>query len=167
MLGACPIGSTRKPNTEETAMRQIPYAMRFTGNVAPASADGSVLRAATTAPSAAITAVVGSGGLEAAIAPVPGDPAAFESEVTFTGATSFLETGSIAFGDGNRLRFSTVGSGYLADGAEPGVKHGAVTWQVDGGEGQFAGARGLITSNFTVGADGAVADHHFGLLYLP
>jgi hypothetical protein len=38
---------------------------------------------------------------------------------------------------------------------------------VTGGEGRFAGARGLITSNFTVSGDGEVADHHFARLYLP
>jgi hypothetical protein len=39
-------------------------------------------------------------------------------------------------------------------------------WQVDGGEGQFAGARGLITSNFFVSETGEVTDCHFGLLFV-
>jgi hypothetical protein len=64
--------------------------------------------------------------------------------LTVTGETSFLESGSIRFADGNhRLRFSTVGQGYLADSPEPKLKSGAVMWKVDGGEGQFAGASGL------------------------
>ena len=40
-------------------------------------------------------------------------------------------------------------------------------WQVDSGEGQFAGASGLITSNFTVGEAGEVVDHHVGLIFVP
>jgi hypothetical protein len=42
-----------------------------------------------------------------------------------------------------------------------------VVWTVTGGDGAFAGARGLITSNFTVGADGDVVDDHVVRVYLP
>jgi hypothetical protein len=37
---------------------------------------------------------------------------------------------------------------------------------VAGGEGQFAGATGLITSNFFVGENGEVTDHHFGVIFV-
>lgn len=90
-----------------------------------------------------------------------------ESEVTVTGATSFQEVGTIAFGAGHRLRFATVGSGYLGAGPDPARRHGAVTWRVEGGEGRFAGARGLITANVLVGADLAVTAHHLGVLFVP
>jgi hypothetical protein len=40
-------------------------------------------------------------------------------------------------------------------------------WRVHGGDGQFAGATGLITSNFFVGENLDVTDHHFGVLLLP
>jgi hypothetical protein len=46
------------------------------------------------------------------------------------------------------LRFATLGSGYLGPGPDDTRRHGAGVWRVEGGEGQFAGARGLITSNF-------------------
>jgi hypothetical protein len=46
------------------------------------------------------------------------------------------------------------------------VQQGAVTWRIDGGDGQFAGAQGLITSNFLVGPNGEVTDHHLGVIYL-
>ena len=39
-----------------------------------------------------------------------------------------------------------------------------VTWRVDGGEGQFAGVTGLITSNFFVDDRLRVVDHHFGVV---
>ncbi len=43
---------------------------------------------------------------------------------------------------------------------------GAVMWTVTGGDGLFAGAQGLITSNFAVSAGGEVVDHHVARLYL-
>jgi hypothetical protein len=39
-------------------------------------------------------------------------------------------------------------------------------WRVESGEGQFAGARGLVTSNFTLSAAGEVTDNHFGLIFV-
>jgi hypothetical protein len=79
--------------------------------------------------------------------------------VTFTDAAAFLETGAIGFGAGHVLRFGAVGSGYLGPSANPTFKHGTVKWQVEGGEGQFDGASGLVTSNFFVGEDLAVTDY--------
>lgn len=148
-------------------MRELTYAMRFTGRAEPVGEAGNVLRAATSAPSGALSSTVGPDGLTGAFAAAPGEEASFESEVTFTGETSFQETGAVAFGAGNALHFTTVGSGYLGPSADPGRKHGTVMWRIDGGEGQFAGATGLITSNFFVHGDLAVVDHHFGVILLP
>jgi hypothetical protein len=147
-------------------MPYLTYAMQFTGHAVPASPDGTVLKAATTARSSSLTSTVGPDGLAGTLQPAPGGEAAFASEVTFTGETSFQEVGTIAFGIGHSLRFSTVGSGYLGSSPDPALKHGTVMWHVDGGEGQFAGATGLITSNFFVGEDLAVTDHHFGIIFL-
>jgi hypothetical protein len=44
---------------------------------------------------------------------------------------------------------------------------GAVTWHVERGEGQLAGASGLIISNFCVSATGEVTDYHCGVLWGP
>ncbi len=148
-------------------MHQMLYAMRFSGQAEAASADGKVLKAATSAPSSTLTSVVGSDGLTSKLSPIAGADATFTSDVTFTGDTSFLEVGAIAFGEGNALRFSTVGSGYLAPSADPTRKQGTVMWRVDQGEGQFAGASGLITSNFFVDEHLGVVDHHFGVLLIP
>jgi hypothetical protein len=147
-------------------MRQLIYAMRFTGQANPANSDGTVLKAATTAPSSALTSTVSSGGLASSLESADGGEAAFASEVTFTGETAFQEVGTITFGKGNVLRFGTVGSGYLGGSADSSLKHGTVMWHVKGGEGQFAGATGLITSNFFVGANLEVTDHHFGVLFV-
>jgi hypothetical protein len=148
-------------------MRETIYAMRFTGQAEPVGEAGNVLKAATSAPSSILTSAVGIEGLTGTIRPVAGEAATFASEVTFTGETSFQETGTITFGPGNSVQFSTVGSGYLGPSADPERKHGAVMWRIDGGEGQFAGVSGLITSNFFVDDQLGVVDHHFGVLLLP
>jgi hypothetical protein len=147
-------------------MRQLVYALRFTGRATPAGPDGGVLAVAATAPGVTLTSTIGPDGLAAALEPTAEGEATFASELTLTGKTSFQAVGAIAFGGGHRLRFSTVGSGYLDPRLGPGLRHGAVTWRVEGGEGQFAGATGLITSNFLINADLAVIDHHFGILFL-
>jgi hypothetical protein len=148
-------------------MRQITYALRFTGQATPAGPDGNVLQASTSAPSSIITSQVGADGLTGTIEGISGGEASFTSEVTFTSETNFLETGSITFGAGNTLTFTTVGSGYLTPSADPTRKHGTVMWRIDQGEGQFAGATGLITSNFFVDTQFQVVDHHVGVLLLP
>jgi hypothetical protein len=147
-------------------MRQLVYALRFTGRATPASPDGAVLKVTMTAPSCTVTSIIRSAGLTGTLEPAAGGEATFASEVTFTGATSFQEVGTIAFGDAQLLRFSTVGSGYLGASPDPARRHGAVALRVEWGEGQFAGASGLITSNFVVGNGGDVADHHFGIIVL-
>lgn len=148
-------------------MHQMVYAMQFSGQATPVDGSPNVLRARTKAPSCNMTSLVGPEGLAGMVNAAAGGSAAFESEVTFTGESSFVESGRISFGnDGHNIRFSTVGEGYLGPGPESGVQQGAVTWRIDGGEGQFAGARGLITSNFLVGPNGEVSDNHLGVIYL-
>ena len=147
-------------------MQQLIYAMQFIGRAVPGEGSSGVLHASTSAQSCTVTSLVGPEGLAGMVNSAAGGTAAFESTVTFTGEESFLESGRIVFGNnGHALRFSTVGQGHLGPVAD-GFRHGAVTWRVDGGDGQFAEARGLITSNFLVGADGEVTDNHLGLIYV-
>ena|SRR5271155_2134546 len=146
-------------------MKQVIYAMQFKGKAGPGAA-ANVLKASTSASSSTITTVIGAQGVQGKIEPAPGGKAEFESEVTVMGETSFSEKGSIRFGDGNRLHFSSVEHGYLGDSAEPKLKSGAVMWRVEGGEGQFAGATGFITSNFTLSDTGEVIDHQFGVIFV-
>jgi hypothetical protein len=148
-------------------MKQVIYAMQFKGSAAPKTGASGVMEASTTSPSCTLSSIVGPGGVTGALLPVPGGKASFQSEVTLTGETSFTETGTIRFGDSNHaLRFSTVGQGFLGKSLDAALQHGSVIWRVDGGEGQFAGASGLITSNFTLSATGEVIDNHFGLIFV-
>jgi hypothetical protein len=148
-------------------VRQIIYALQFKGQAAPKAGSTGVLKAATTASGCTLTTSVGRDGVTGNLQPQAGEQAQFESEVTLTGENQFLESGTISFGDGgHRLRFSTVGNGSLGASPIPKLQQGAVTWRVDGGEGQFAGASGLITSNFTIGENGEVLDNHLGVIFV-
>ena len=147
-------------------MRQIKYVLQFVGHAAPVAGSDGVLKASTTAKSLSVETAIGYEGVHSALKPLGQGEAFFESEVRLTGESSFLESGTIRFGKArNMIRFSTVGQGYLGASAEPGLQHGSVIWKVDGGEGEFAGATGLITSNFTL-KDGEVTDNHFGVIFI-
>jgi len=148
-------------------MRQIAYNLQFKGHAAPAGGSSTILKAKTAAASCTTTTIVSAEGVSSTLQPAAGGNASFESEVTITGETAFLESGTITFGEArNRLRFNTVGQGYLGPSADPKLKHGSVMWRVDGGEGQFAGASGLITSNFVINEAGEVTDNHFGVIFV-
>jgi hypothetical protein len=79
----------------------------------------------------------------------------------------FVESGSIQYGSVGKLSFRTVGRGVLGPAPTPGLQRGAVVWEVTGGDGKLRGVQGMITSNFTVGAQGEVTDDHFARLFLP
>lgn len=148
-------------------MRQVIYAMRFTGQATPVGEVGGLLHVCASSPSSVMTTTIGPAGVAGDVEALPGDVATLESDITFTGESSFLESGVVAFGNGHRLRFTTVGSGYLGPCADLASRQGAATWRVEGGEGQLAGASGLITSNFFVGDSLGVTEHQFGVLFLP
>ena len=71
-------------------------------------------------------------------------------------------------GDADHLRIVTACEGTLGPSAEPGVQHGSVIWRIEEGEGRFAGASGLITSNFTVLAEsGEATEYQVATVFLP
>ncbi len=148
-------------------MRQIHYALQFQGQAAPQDEHGSVLHASTRTLGTRITTRVGAEGVGAEYEPLDGEAARFESEVRFEPDGGFRESGTIAFGADNVLTFETVGSGTLGPSPVEGTSHGCVMWRITDGSGRFAGASGLVTSNFTVDADGHVADNQYGVLWLP
>jgi hypothetical protein len=141
--------------------------MQFKGEAGPTSEGSSVLKVRTTATSVTITTTVGPSGLTGSLQPASGGSASFESEAAMTGDTSFDEKGTITFGDGgHRIHFSTIGQGYIAPSPDPSFLSGTVSWRIDGGEGQFEGAGGLITSNFLVHESGEVTDNQVGVIFL-
>ena len=64
------------------------------------------------------------------------------------------------------MRFRSVGLGRLVACPDPNLKHGTVIREVEGGDGQFAQAEGLITSNFLVSDTGEVTDNHLGVIFV-
>lgn len=90
----------------------------------------------------------------------------YETHVTLTGETSFLEEGEMQFGYGT-LRLSTVGAGVLEPTPEDGLSKGAVVFRVVG-EDRLSGATGLLTSNFEFqAASGTAVEHQVLRLFLP
>ena len=149
-------------------MQQLVYAMQFKSKALPEEGQSGVITVKGDASSASITTVINEGGLTGGFDPAAVVPVHFESKVTMGTGNEFTEAGSIVFGiSRTRLFFSTVGRGWMGECPDPLYKQGTVTWRVDGGEGQFAGAGGLITSNFTMDEKGEVIDHHLGVVYIP
>lgn len=146
-------------------MRQLVFALVFKGSASPGT-DGT-LHAKTTASSQVLRTDVGASAPSATVEPAGSAPAAFESEVRIVGDGAFVESGRITYGSAGSVRFRTVGNGVMGASGIDGLQRGAVIWEVASGDGQLAGATGLITSNFTVNAAGAVVDHQFAMLFVP
>jgi hypothetical protein len=148
-------------------MRRLIYALSFRGAAQRIGPDGNVLKIAAAAPGCTVVSRIAVDGLSGFLQSEGGDEARLESELTFTGATTFQEAGTIAFGRGNhRLRFSTVGSGHLDPAPADNGRLGAAIWRIDGGDGQFVGARGMIACNFVVSDTGEVTEHQLGVVYV-
>jgi hypothetical protein len=125
------------------------------------------LRAKTSATSQTLRSVLRADGIQGGVETAGGGSASFESEVEIVGEGVFVESGSIRYGEAGKVSFRTVGRGTIGPSPLAGLQRGAVIWEVTGGEGRLAGAQGLITSNFTVGAQGEVVDDQYARLFLP
>jgi hypothetical protein len=129
-------------------MRDVVFAMELRGRAAPVEGRDNALRART----------AGRG--------PRGETVVFESQVVLSGET-FNETGSIDYSGRGKLAFETVGAGHLEPSPVTGLQWGAVVWRITEGEGEFGGATGYITSNFTVSTEGDVVDNHYVRMFLP
>jgi hypothetical protein len=147
-------------------MREIVFALEFTGRGGPAPGSRTRRQARTTAPSQAIRTTVAPNGITTLVEVLPGEVAVLESRVERSPDGTFVEDGTITYGSAGSISFDTVGRGHVGPAADGRGSHGVVMWRVTGGEGRFAGARGFITSNFTVTADGLVTDDHYARLYV-
>lgn len=124
-------------------MRTIPYSKQLEGRVVVVS-PGVLRRTETEVP----------------------DGARLDSEVVFAGDDAFREQGMLWFAPGSGVRLRTLGTGSLVQSAQPGLRHGTVIWELDGGSGRFAAATGRISSSFTLTDDGDVTDSQDGLIFL-
>jgi hypothetical protein len=148
-------------------MKELVFALEFKGSAAPVPGSDKKLQAKTSASSQTLRSILKADGIQASIESAGGGSASFESEVEIVGEGMFVESGHIGYGDAGRVSFRTVGRGILGPSPLDGVQRGSVMWEVTGGEGRFAGAQGLITSNFTVGSHGEVVDDQFARIFVP
>lgn len=148
-------------------MKELVFALQFKGKAGPVAGAEGKLAAKTTAGGQVLRTGLTAKGIQAKAESKAGPRATFESEVQITGEGTFVESGRINYGKGGKLTFRTVGQGVLGPSPVEGMQRGAVIWEVTEGLGLLAGATGLITSNFTVGAKGEVVDNHYVRLYLP
>lgn len=148
-------------------MRRILYSMHFQGQTSPTANDGHVIRNAASATSCTLRTRISAEGVDGQHEASEGDLAFLESEMHLIGPDSFSEQGTIAFGENHVLRFTTVQNGCLVPSSGPHPLAGAASWKVEGGEGQFAQATGLITSNFTLDESGVRNDYQFGVIFVP
>jgi hypothetical protein len=147
-------------------MREVVFALEFRGRAGAAPGAGRRRQARSTAPSQRLSSVLGREGVSVAVETLPGESAVLHSRVERFDDGSFVEDGTITYGSAGRIEFETIGRGWVGPAPRAGWVVGGVVWAITGGDGAFAGARGLITSNFTVSGDGEVIDHHVTRLYL-
>jgi hypothetical protein len=146
---------------------ELVFALEFRGKAAAVPGVEGAREAHTMASTAGLVTYIGGDWLRPRVEAGTGEAATLRARVQRFADGTFVEEGRIVYGDVGAIAFETVGRGWV--GRRPGadVVAGAVVWRITRGEGGFAGAEGLITSNFSVTDDGAVVDHHFARIYVP
>jgi hypothetical protein len=148
-------------------MREVVFALEFRGRAEGVEGSERLRRARSVARSQRMAVVMGADGVRVSVDGIEGESAVLESRVERFEDGTFVEDGTITYGGAGSVSFETLGRGWVGPAPRAGWVVGGVVWTITAGNGAFAGARGLITSNFTVGAAGDVVDHHVTRLYLP
>jgi len=149
---------------QEAPLSPIVYSLQFRGRIT--SLSSRVLEQRASAPSQILITTVDANGLAGDVQPGEGKEAMLVSRLVLGDDGSFDQSGTIEFAPGHVLAFRSVGVARLAPSPDPHLRHGAAIWEIDGGEGQFRGARGRITSNFFISDTNALTDNHFGLIFV-
>lgn len=121
---------------------------------------------ASTAPGGSLLTTIDGDGLHGRFEAAAGEEAIFRSQLCFTDAVSFCESGTIVFGAGHALHLRSVGTGVLGPSPDPHLRHGTVMWEVEAGEGQFDEAEGRVTSNFFLSDTGELTDNQVGVIFV-
>jgi hypothetical protein len=149
---------------QETPLQPIVYSLQFRGRIE--SLSSRVLEQRASAPSQVLITTVDANGLAGHVQPGEGEEALLVSRLVLADDGSFDQSGTIEFAPGHVLAFRSVGAARLGCSPDPHLRHGAAVWKVEGGEGQFRGAQGRITSNFFVSDTNELTDNHFGLIFV-
>jgi hypothetical protein len=88
------------------------------------------------------------------------------TRLVFKDESTFEESGTIDFGNGDALRVRSLESGHLARSADGRSRHGTSVLSVVEGAGRYAGASGRITSNFVLSPEGEVTDEQVAVLFI-
>lgn len=142
----------------------ITFSMHFQGTSVLLSP--GVLTARATAPSGALVTRIDTAGVRGDFEQVEGEEAHLECRLTFLDEERFEEVGTISFGNGNALRFRTIGPGTIERSATHGLRQGSATWVIDGGAGVFADSSGRVVSNFLLSDTGEITDHQVAVVFL-
>jgi hypothetical protein len=142
-------------------MRPVTYSLQFRGL---ASVLENGLRKEASAPGCALVTSLTHDGVAGSFVWAPGDDEAFlDTTLALTAPNVFEERGTIVFARGHAVRVR--GRGRLAQSHDPHLRHGTVVWEVVGGEGQFGGASGRITSNFLLSDTGDLTENQLGVIF--
>jgi hypothetical protein len=142
-------------------VKPITFSLQFRGQVAQLE-EG--LRKQARAPGCALVTSLTAEGPDGHFVWAPGDDEALlDSTLAFQDERRFDELGTIVFALGNSLRIR--GSGRLAPSADPDLRQGTVVWTIEGGDGHFEGATGLITSNFLLSATGDLTENQLAVVF--
>jgi hypothetical protein len=148
----------------ETLLQPLVYSLQFRGRMT--SVSSRVLEQRASAPSQVLITTVDANGLAGNVQPGEGKEALLVSRLVLADDGSFDQSGTIEFAAGHVLAFRSIGAARLAPSPDPRLRHGTAIWEVEGGEGQFHGARGRITSNFFISDTNELTDNHFGLIFV-
>ncbi|HEV2060612.1 MAG TPA: hypothetical protein VGR11_14750 [Solirubrobacteraceae bacterium] len=91
--------------------------------------------------------------------------ATIASQLSFATPRFFSADGTLAVDGEPALRLHTIGRGVLAPSPDDHLRHGTAMFDACG-IGALSGARGRITSNFLVTADGALTDEQVVVLFI-
>jgi len=149
---------------QETPLSPIVYSLQFRGRIT--SLSSRVLEQRASAPSQVLITTVDANGLAGRVLPAESEEAVLVSRLVLADDGSFDQSGTIEFAPGHVVAFRSAGAARLNRSPDPHLRHGAAVWEVEGGEGQFRGARGRITSNFFVSDTNELTDNHFGLIFV-
>lgn len=148
-------------------MRQLVFALEFRGKARAVPGMEGAREARTTASIDRVVTFAGGEWLRGRMQAIAGEPAVLEARVQRYEDGTFDEEGTITYGPAGSITFETVGRGWVEPGPVEGTTIGGVVWTIVEGKDGLAGATGLITSNFTVSADGDVVDTHVARIHLP
>lgn len=143
------------------------YVLRFEGEGVPDETEGGI-RVRCRAHGCTIATGLGANGeIRARLQTVGSEIAELESLVIPCGESEFEESGTISFEGGKAgIRFESIGKGHIIEGAHEGLRQGTAAWRIVDGSGPFAGATGVITSNFLITEDRHIVDYQVGVIYL-